>query len=119
VEEQDILREALPHNIDQEGGNKVGRGPNGTASSDRKILRDERRGRLQKYRLEFMHSGDLFIILRASIYDFMLGFGRVRQALCISLKMEKIREAYRGFGWTSKEESCVEIMWEVGGAVMV
>ena len=61
----------------------------------------------------------------------MLGFGRVRQAFCISLrfssvsvrtaialKIEKICKVYRRFGWTSKE-SGVEIMWEVGGDVTV
>ena len=43
---------------------------------------------------------------------------RVLVRTTIALKIEEIRKAYREFGWTSREESAVEIMWEVGGAVV-
>ena len=52
----------------------------------------------------------------ASCFGFPL---RVLVRTAIALKMEKIREAYHRFGWTSKKESGIEITWAVGGAVMV
>ena len=56
----------------------------GNEVNDRKIFEGKRRGRSQKYRLEFVHGG-WFIILRAGAYDPVLDFGSVRQVLYILL----------------------------------